>query len=297
MPHSITIENDAVAMEVWPQFGGKITSIVDKADDHELLFSYPMELPEGPRYDVAYADIWHAGWDECLPAIAKSKYVGHPYDGVSVPDHGELWGIPTTASPTKDGITCVWNGLRFGYRLTRKLFLEGPTIQADYTLVNLAPFEFRFVWSMHALFSMAQPVRLELTGSPLFRLSHDHLGTEIQMPFDWPMANPGEDLSRPYDAPARKGWKAFSTDPIESAFVIHYPNRKRTVTIEYSTDSAAKAFWGVWINTGGSSGHRHFSVEPTAGRFDQIDRAIRDGSAGRVEPMGHLDWRTRITLG
>src|SRR5271154_7342510 len=163
MSHAITIENDAIRMQVWPQTGGKVSSIVDKADGYELLFNYPAELPESACYDTPYGNGWYAGWDECFPAVAPSKYVGHPYDGIPVPDHGELWGIPaSTAVPTRDGITVVWHGLRFGYRLTRKLFLEEDSVVADYTLINLAPFEFRFVWAMHSLMSLVSPVKLDL---------------------------------------------------------------------------------------------------------------------------------------
>jgi hypothetical protein len=296
MAHPVEIENDAMAIEVWPQFGGKVTSVVDKADGFELLFSYPVELPEGPCYDVGYTEHWHAGWDECFPAVAPSKYSGHPYDGISVPDHGELWGLPTTAVPTRDGITCVWNGLRFGYRLTRKLYLDGPTLVANYTLVNIAPFEFRFVWSMHALLSMIAPMHLESPGSKVFRLSHDEKGTDIQMPFDWPMASPGEDLSHPDTLPPRRGWKSFSADPIESKFIVHYPTRGRSVQIEYASEDELPAYWGLWVSTGGWGGNRHLAVEPTTGRFDQIDRSIRDGSAGRVAALGRREWTVRWTL-
>src|SRR5205807_8664921 len=127
----------------------------------------------GPQYDMPFDDSWYGGWDECFPAVAPSKYVGHPYDGIAVPDHGELWGLPTTAVPTKDGITTVWHGLRFGYRLTRKLFLDGPTVIADYTLINLAPFDFWFVWSMHALMSMESPVVLSPGEASEFHLFDD----------------------------------------------------------------------------------------------------------------------------
>ena len=89
---------------------------------------------------------------------SPGRYPGHPYDSVNVPDHGELWGLPTTSVPTRGGITTVWHGLRFGYRLTRKLYLEGSSIVAEYTLINLAPFDFRFVWAAHGLMSMAAPV-------------------------------------------------------------------------------------------------------------------------------------------
>ena len=42
--HPVTIENDAVRMDVWPTLGGKVSSIIDKADKFELLFNYPCEL-------------------------------------------------------------------------------------------------------------------------------------------------------------------------------------------------------------------------------------------------------------
>jgi hypothetical protein len=296
MAHSVVIENDAISMEVWPQIGGKVSSIVDKADHFELLFTYPAEIPEGPRYDVAYANQWYAGWDECFPAIAASKYAGHPYDGIPIPDHGELWGIPTTAVPTKDGITTVWHGLRFGYRLTRKLYLDHSSIVADYTLVNLSPFQFRFIWCMHALMGMNLPVQLDLTGPPLFKLSHDSVDGDINLPFDWPMANPGENLTVLENLPQKKAWKAFSVEAIESSFVVRYPTRGRTVQIEYTSEDELPAYWGVWINTGGWGGQRHFAIAPTTSRFDQLDRAIRDGSAGTIAGQGRRSWSVRWSL-
>jgi hypothetical protein len=292
----ITVENDAIRMEVWPQFGGKVSSIVDKADLYDLLFSYPAELPQGPCYDIPYGNGWYAGWDECFPSVGKSHYVGHPYDGITVPDHGEIWGIPvTTAVPTKDGVATVWNGLRFGYRLTRKLYLDGPAVVADYTLINLAPYDFRFVWGLHSLMSLVQPATLDLGGSALFRYSHDHNGADVQKPFDWPKLE-GVDLSDLSNLPPRKGWKIFSADPIDGPAVLRYPTRGRTVRIEYSSEDNLQAYWGIWINSGGWAGHRHVAVEPTTGRFDQIDRSIKDGSAGMVGPAGRREWSVRWSL-
>ena len=296
MSQPVTIENDAVALEVWPTVGGKVSSIIDKADRYELLFTYPTELPTRHQYDVPYANSWYQGWDECFPAIAPSRYTGHPYDGINVPDHGELWGLPTTAVPTKDGITTVWHGLRFGYRLTRKLYLDGASIVSEYTLVNLAPFDFRFVWAMHALMAMNVPVELELAHASLFRFSHDADGTEVQQPFEWPAVSEGLDISRPHGLPPKKGWKIFSAEPIESPFVVRYPGRGRTVQISYASDDDIHAYWGIWVNTGGWAGHRHFAVEPTTGRFDQIDRAQKDNSVAKVDAMGRCTWSVRWSL-
>jgi hypothetical protein len=297
--HPITIENDAVAIEVWPQFGGKVASVLDKADDFELLFSYPTELPTGPQYDSAYNKTWYAGWDECFPAIMPCKYVRHPYEGISVPDHGELWGLPTTAVPTKNGITTVWHGLRFGYRLTRKLYLEEASVVAEYTLVNLAPFDFSFVWAQHPILSVAQPVRIvidESTDGRAFRFSHVTGSVPIDKPFEWPVWEGGLDFSKPAELTAGAAWKVFSQNPINSPLTVQYPSRKRSLQIEYASESNLPAYWGIWINAGGWGGHKHFAIEPTTGRFDQIDRSLRDGSAGQVGPLGRVDWMTRWSL-
>jgi hypothetical protein len=296
--HPVSFENDAIRMEVWPQIGGKVSSIVDKSDGYDLLFNYPAELPDGPHYDEPYSDHWYSGWDECFPGIAPSNYPLHPYTGTAVPDHGELWGIPvTTAVPTKDGITTVWHGLRFGYRLTRKLYLDGPSVIAEYTLANLAPFEFRFVWAMHALLSLAKPVELDPMSAKRFRLSHDADGTSIDSAFSWPVTAAGERLSHPDTLPARKAWKLFSQEPIGDCFRIAYPTRQRALRIQYASENSLPAYWGVWINTGGWNGVHHFAIEPTSGRHDQIDRAIKDDSAGRVEGFGRATWSVSLHLG
>ena len=99
MASPVTIENDHLRLEVWPALGGRFRRWSTRPTSYELLFNYPAELPDGPLYDVNYVKGWYAGWDECFPAVAPSRYAGHPYDGVPVPDHGELWGIPTVAVP------------------------------------------------------------------------------------------------------------------------------------------------------------------------------------------------------
>ena len=196
----VRLENDALRVEVWPRLGGKVSSMIDKADRFELMFNYPAEIPVTSQYGRPFESGWYAGWDECFPAVAPGGYPGHPYDHIQVPDHGELWGLPTTATPTKDGITTTWYGLRFGYRFDRRLWLEGASVVAEYTLTNLAPFEFRFVWAMHALLSLASPTQIDfggMDGRP-FRLSHDASGNELGEVFPWPGgSNAGQDFSRP----------------------------------------------------------------------------------------------------
>jgi hypothetical protein len=122
------------------------------------------------------------------------------------------------------------------------------------------------------------------------RLSHDGSGHDLGFPFTWPLLDSGEDFSRPADLPQKRGWKVFSVDPIRSPVVIAYPTRSRSIEISYSSEDGLDAYWGVWLNTGGWATHHHFAVEPTTGRFDQLDRAVKDGSAGMVDAAGQVNW-------
>ena len=207
MTQPVQLESESLRAEVWPQFGGRVASLVDQADGYELLFSYPAELPGGGLYDASYIDAWHAGWDECFPAVAAGTYVGHPYDQIQVPEHGEIWGLPTTAVPSRAGITTVWHGLRFGYRLTRKLSLENDGLVANYVLINLAPFDFHFVWSQHPLLAMEVPMRVELP-----KLAGES----------------GLDFSNPAALPGRQIWRRFSQAPIAEP-AHRFPGAQATI--------------------------------------------------------------------
>jgi hypothetical protein len=290
----VTIENESLRVVLYPTFGGKILSIIDRADEYELLFDYPTEFPTSPQYDQPYIVGYHAGWDECFPAVGAGPYPTHPYKGINVPDHGELWGLPPVVAPIKSGIITEWMGLRFGYRFSRKLWVEGPSLVAEYSLQNLAPFDFHFVWSQHPLASVHSPVELEMPRG-VYRLSHDGEGKRFDTPFDWPITASGDRLSKPEDLPPKRGWKIFSLEPISTPAVVRYPARNRSLTIEYSSPDALAAYWGVWINTGWG-GQKHISVEPTTGRFDELDRSFKDGSAGCVASSGKLGWTVRWTV-
>ena len=144
------------------------------------------------------------------------------------------------------------------------------------------------------------------------RISHDSQGRESNEWFTWPCCpTPQLDFAKLQELPPRQGWKLFSMDKISTPAVVRYPTRSRSVEITYSSgtggagvggeddDSAAEtvnAYWGLWINTGGWSAHQHFAIEPTTGRFDQLDRAVKDDSAGTIGPSAQVNWTVTWAL-
>jgi hypothetical protein len=281
----VTIENDHLKLDVWPQFGGKVASMVDKADGFELLYNIPEELPTRCQYDMAYDAGFSSGWDECFPAVAPGAYPLHPYQGVPIPDHGELWPLPTTAVPTRDGITTVWHGLRFGYRLTRKLYLEGPAVVAEYTLINLAPFDFRFAWSPSLLLSTASPIELALADAPMAG------------GFLWPQVDAGTRFTT-FDAlPTGQAWSLLSDAPLTTPAVVRYPQRGRQLAISYDSDDALRAWWTINLDTGTLAGNRHVSVAPITARSESLNVAVDLDTAATVKASGRATWSMRVAVG
>ena len=293
MPTPVTLENEFLRATVWPGMGGKVSSIVDRADEFELLFQYDVPKPPVPQYDTSFERWWYAGWDECFPGVAAGPYPGGPWDGTRVPDHGELYGLPTVSDADARSVATTWHGVRFPYRLKRTLALDGPALVARYHLDNCAPFPFHFVWAMHSLSSLARPVQIDLPAGTPMRLSHDAAGNRIDQQVRWPAGPGGLDLSRPDRLPPGRGWKLFTDEPAWDELDLRYADRGRRVHLGYASDSAVVPYWGIWINTGGWAGHRHFAVEPTTGRYDQLDRSVADGSATTVGPMGTVNWTVK----
>ena len=276
MSQPVLIENDHLRLEIWPQFGGKVSSMIDKADNHELLFTLPTELPTRCQYAMPYADGWAAGWDECFPALAPGPYPLHPYESVGVPDHGEVWPLPTTSVPNRDGITTVWHGLRFGYRLTRKLYLDQSSVICEYTLINLAPFDFRFAWTPQILLSALSPTEIDLGES--HRL---HSG------LDWPALDEQNAYDRFENLPEGLAWRVHGQSPVRTPARVRYVDRKRLLQIEFDSETGVEGFWSVSVNTGSSAGQRHLSVAPVTARCDDLAAAVADGSAATLPATFH----------
>ncbi len=266
MSDAITFENDSLRFTVYPQLGGKVSSIVDQSDGYELLVPPATDLPESSQYGSRYLEGWRGGLDECFPSISAGIYPLIPYLGIEVPDHGEIWPLPTTAVPTKNGITTVWHGLRFGYRLTRKLFLQENALVAEYSLINLSPFVFRFVWGPMAHLSVRNEVTFD-SGDPSFERFANR-----------------QDITT----------HSISFNPITQPLKAVYASRKRLLCFEYESSSNMSAYWSIMREAGGSEGT--LAVAPISGRSFELAESIQDESAAILDPMGRLDWRFRLRV-
>src|SRR2546425_9628682 len=79
-------------MEVWPERGGRITSL--RLAGEELL-DQGIGVDDHSAEGFVAGGAW--GWDEMVPNVEAARYPGPgPFEGVELPDHGEAWRVAWT---------------------------------------------------------------------------------------------------------------------------------------------------------------------------------------------------------
>ena len=98
---AISIENDALRVDVLPGYGARVSSLVDKASGRDWIF------PGGQSSNTGEAAVYSrdeaVGWDECFPTVGAFEAGATPWKR-RLRDHGDLWGRPwriDSAIPTQ----------------------------------------------------------------------------------------------------------------------------------------------------------------------------------------------------
>lgn len=86
-----TLANGLISLTFIPELGGKLSSLRDLRSGREWLWTnehLPYQKPTGSN---SYVNADTGGWDECFPTVAPCSYPLEPWQGIPLPDHGELW--------------------------------------------------------------------------------------------------------------------------------------------------------------------------------------------------------------
>ncbi|WP_263367404.1 hypothetical protein [Edaphobacter bradus] len=142
------IENSALRLACYPEYGGKLFSLTERSTGTEFL------LPPAAAYlsnsaGSVFEDSDRGGFDECLPSVAACSASPHH---LAVPDHGELWRTSweiqnASAVELSMSATCPCSELQ----LARKATLDGSAIDFHYQLTNLGRETRNWLWSAHPL--------------------------------------------------------------------------------------------------------------------------------------------------
>ncbi len=163
MERLMTLENSYCSISVDPERGAKITSIRYKQQDREILLVPDTidEIPY-PEYGQEYGPQQSWGFDEMFPTINK-EVCSHPHwEGMVMPDHGEVWALPWKASFDDDTLHTSIRSPLFPYKLSRMITLEDNSIIIDYRAENLSNLELPCLWAAHMLLAVHEEMVLSV---------------------------------------------------------------------------------------------------------------------------------------
>jgi galactose mutarotase-like enzyme len=299
---AVALENDRLRVVAVPEVGGKVVSLVDRSSGREWLYQ-PARAPVRPEPDEAFTAENAYGWDECFPGVSAGTYPADPWRGERLPDHGELWSRAWSLEVEGKSVVTAAEGARFPYGFRRSLRLDGARLLVDYAVENRSRFPFPFVWLAHPLLATEPGMRLEVAGSPQFRVDSS---TGARLPaadeqVAWPPTVAGDgdplDLSIAPDSDVGLALKLYSERLQVGAAAIVATDG----WLGLRFDPAAVPFLGVWLDYGGwptpGQGLYHVALEPSTGDADALEVALDRRSYSVLPANGGLAWQLELTLG
>ncbi|WP_438347687.1 hypothetical protein ACP8HI_18705 [Paenibacillus sp. FA6] len=293
--------NSMIQLTIAPQLGSKVISLKNLKTGREWLSR--TDQPLGNKgYASSFADNDGSGWDEMFPTINACHYPTFPWQGVELPDHGEVWSIPWHVIVHEGQLSSDVYGVRMPYHLKKSYsFTKEQRLRIDYSVQNLSSFPFSFLWAAHPLFQVEEGMEIivprELDTIVVSYSQDGRLGQmgDIQK---WPIpfADQGQTrLNLVEAAAARTAEKYYFQGELpEGKASLYDPVTEEQLTIIFPKEKVP--YLSIWANAGGYQGQYHVAIEPATGFLDDLSYAMEHKAVAVVEAQGTYDWFIEIEL-
>lgn len=277
---------------ILPDFGGKITELLDKRTGVQWLWTDPTRPIRKAEPGDSYADHDVTGIDECFPNIGVSRY---PLDlDIELPDHGELWSKSWRSEYGTNWVEHHTSGNILEYEFCRRLTLAKDQILFDYSITNIGIKDLQFFWTLHALFTAETGMEIVVDGNPTMTKEFGfsgRMGTDGEdgysdqlRSFTWPHTFGGDgsihDISK-IDMRVPLTDKVVLRSP--SNGLITLKNSKRKSSITFNFDPKSIPFLGICYNLGAwpftGEKAKWVAIEPSHGATDRLDNSAKLGAA------------------
>ncbi|KLU62437.1 hypothetical protein CEB3_c11710 [Peptococcaceae bacterium CEB3] len=294
---AVVLENALLKVTLVPGMGGKIASIIYKPLDSELLWQNSLEKFVESEYDSPFSDGDMSGMDDMFPTIDECFYPDGPWKGTRLPDHGEVWALPWASHIHGTAVTLSVFGVRIPYRLSKIVSLSEGKLDLRYSLKNLSPFDFKFIWALHPLFKVDEFTRIVLPESVKRVINVGNSPLRLGAygsTHSWPITkhSSGEiyDMSR--ILPPGKGNydKYYVQGSVPEGRCALY-NERSGMEIGLTFSPEKVPFLGMWINEGAYHAQYNVAPEPCTGAFDRVDIAAQWGAVSTIPAMDTYEWQ------
>ncbi len=298
---TIVLENDVITIEILPEWGSKIVSFFYKPLKYELLWQNPGKNYTKTKYGDPYESGEVSGLDEMFPTISPCHCENFPWVGTEMPDHGELWSIPWDYETGDDYVRLWVHGVRFPYKLEKRVYLKDSSIHIEYNAVNLSDFEFDFIWAAHPLFCASEGMEIILPPS-MNKIINSVPGPRLKdygKVYSFPVAQfqDGSELNLG-NIPEKNDFgyqKYYFLGKTDEGWCILYDGKKR-INIGMSYPVEKVPYLGMWVNEGGWEGQYNIAPEPATGGMDRVDAAKIWGMNSVLKGNEYYEWYLNISV-
>ena len=299
---SFVLESDVVRAEFVAQ-GARMVSLQDKRVSREFLVQQDSDAYVRARYGEAMTAEQAAGYDDMFPTIDACHYEDFPWEGVHLPDHGEVWSLDWKMMVEDTVLNASVHGVRLPYRLSRSITLRAENqLRMDYTLENYSPFDLPYLWSAHPLLQAQEGARIEVPeecGKAINRLSVSGRLGAYGDEFKWPtwtdsLGN-NHDLSVIRSPQTGDLEKYFFKNRLSGGWCrILYPAEEASLTLSFPSERVP--YLAVVVDEGGSGPRYYLLLEPCSAPFDRLDISRMHTGESKVPSGGTCKWFLDWTL-
>jgi hypothetical protein len=286
----LTIESNHLTFSIAPALGGKILSIYNTDLEKEFLWINDLLPLEINRRGADYDSNFIGAIDELVP-----NDVPETIDGISYPDHGELW---TTALQYDydDNQVNVHGKLQLsGLHYTKTVYPEqnAPVLYLDYKIKNETNAERNLLWKLHAALQIEAGDRL-ITNAKFGQVVDPVYSRFTQLdPFFWPSI---EDTDASI-VPAK-------SDTVDFFYLYEVPDCEMLLLsneekhlFSYRYDPAVFPYQWYFASYGGFLGHYTAILEPCTNMPMSVNEAKAKGQCMVLKPGEELNTTVRIYAG
>lgn len=286
----LRLQNAHAQVDVVPEVGGRIISLIHKCTGHEFLWrnkSLPLRraMP-GSVYDPEF----YGGIDEQFPCDLPETA-----DGIDYPDHGELWTQGLDAAWEQETLVLSGHLPLSGFRYERRMVLQkdAPVLRVSYRLTNESGCGRLFLWKLHAALDVSPGDRILCPATAARPLDMAWSRCRDNASFAWPECD-GTNMSVVPPADGTTEFLAL-TELTRGQIGLWRRGSGLRLRIEFDT----RTFPCCWLfaSYGGLFGHYTVVLEPSttdklslsqAELSDQVAR-LEAGEAIETTVTYHLD--------
>lgn len=298
----IVLENDALRLTVLPELGGRLWSIIDLAQDEEILWHHPSLQPHAVAPGAGYDDAFAGGWDELFPSDRAVTL-----DGTAFPDHGEWWSQPWAWHISEDAdalrLTLSGSGFVTNHEAVRTIILpQGVSAFTWRTqITNTGDAAIPYLWRHHPALPVRPGSRLELPHGRVEAIAEDP-GAISATSFTWPNAvladGTARDLSMLPAADSGEVWMLYATDLPEGFARVIWPGKSEGAThgVTFAFDPTTVTTVTTFATFGGWRGLQTLLPEAGVGFPADVGEAASAGTSGVLGPGETVHYEVTVTI-